>query len=97
MEVKAEATNGTPAPKVEQQNTNQTPQNSKGKFTNNGPNQLKKKNFQNRGGKIGGNMQGNNNRGPMKPEVSDEIREILISVLQRHFLLTPKQKLECFH
>lgn len=75
MEVKAEAPNGTPAPKPEIPHNSQTgPKNNGPKFQQGpGPNMGKKKNFQNRGEKMGNNNnnQGprNNNRGPMKNEV----------------------------
>lgn len=70
MEVKAEPSNGPPMVKSE----NPNPQGPKGNFKQGGPNMQKKKNFQNRGGKMGNNQQGGNNRGPMKNEVSLEIR-----------------------
>lgn len=77
MEVKPEASNGPVAPKQEipipqgpkqkifNQNLNQQQPGANG-----GLNMRGKKNFPNRGGKIGNNMQGGNNRGPMKNEVS---------------------------
>lgn len=69
MEAKAEPANGVVAPKPEPQ----TPQTPKGnKFQqggSGGPNMQKKKNFPNRGGKMGPNQQGGNTRGPMKNEV----------------------------
>ena len=73
MEAKPETSNGPAVPKQEIQ----TPQGPKKNFTQNqnqnqnqqgaGPNMRGggKKNFQNRGGKMG-NMQHGNNRGPMK-------------------------------
>lgn len=69
MEPKPEASNGTPAPKPEPS----TPQGQgppKQKFQPGAPNLNKKKNLQNRVGKMGNNQQGNFNRGPMKNEVS---------------------------
>lgn len=72
MEVKPEASNGPVAAKVEVQNT---PQGPKKNFQQGGPNIQKKKNFQNRNDKVGvnGNMPPrNNNRGPMKNEVTEE-------------------------
>lgn len=75
MEVKAEATNGTPVAKVETQNPQGPNIQKKNNFQQNqqgGPNMQKKKNFQNRGGKMGGNQQGKMDRGPMRNEVIDE-------------------------
>lgn len=75
MEAKVEAPNSTPAPKPEIPHNSQTGPKSNGpKFQQGpgGPNMGKKKNFQNRGEKMGNNNnQGprNNNRGPMKNEV----------------------------
>lgn len=73
MEVKPEVPNGPVAAKTE---VPSTPQGPKKNFQQGGPNQQKKKNFQNRNEKVG-NSQGNNgniplrnnNRGPMKNEV----------------------------
>ena len=71
MEPKAEPSNGTPAPKQE---VPSTPQGPKPKFQQGGPNINKKKNIQNRGGKMGNNTQGSFTRGPMKNEVREKIR-----------------------
>lgn len=77
MEAKAEPANGVVAPKPEpqtptpNQGMNQGPK-ANNKFppgNNGGPNMQKKKNFPNRGGKMGGPSQ-QGNRGPMKNEVS---------------------------
>jgi hypothetical protein len=73
MEVKAETANGPPPVKQE----NQNPQGPKGNFKQGGPNMQKKKNFQNRGAKMGNNQPGNNNRGPMKNEVSENFEKFL--------------------
>lgn len=73
MDVKAEPANGVVVPKNESQNA-PGPNNQKGKFPNpHGPNNQKKKVFPNRGGKMGNPQQGNQNRGPIKQEVSREI------------------------
>jgi hypothetical protein len=85
MEVKPEASTASIAPKQEVQtpqapkgknfNQNQNQQQQQQGGSNggpNGPNMRGKKNFPNRGGKMGNNPQGNNNRGPMKNEVSVE-------------------------
>lgn len=75
MEVKAEATNGTPVAKVETQNPQGPNIPKKNNFQQNqqgGPNMQKKKNFQNRNDKMGGNQRGKMDRGPMRNEVIDE-------------------------
>lgn len=72
METKVEPQNGTPALKQEVLTPQLQGAPPKPKFQQGGPNQNKKKNLQNRGGKMGNNpnnQQGNFNRGPMKNEV----------------------------